>query len=92
MRRVLRILGYAGLSLVAVVLVAYGVLYTISTVKLRRIYAITPHTIRVPHDSVSISEGGRFAKIRGCTTCHGQMLEGQTLLLAGWSDVLRRQI
>ena len=79
MRRVLRILGYAGLSLVAVVLVAYGVLYTISAVKLRRTYALTPHTIRVPHDSVSISEGGRFAKIRGCTTCHGRMLEGQTL-------------
>ena len=80
MRRVLRILGYVGLSLVAVVLVAYGVLYAISAVKLRRIYAVTPHTIRVPHDSVSISEGERLAKIGGCTACHGPRAEGQTLV------------
>ena len=79
MRRVLRAFSYVGLSLVAVVLAAYGVLYAISAVKLRRSYAVAPYSVRVPHDSVSISEGGRLAKIRGCTTCHGTMAEGQIL-------------
>lgn len=80
MRRVLRVLSYVGLSLVAVVLVAYAVLYAISAVKLRRSYAVTAHPIRVPNDSASIAEGGRLAKLRGCTTCHGKMAEGQILV------------
>jgi cytochrome c553 len=80
MRRVLRAFSYVGLSLVAVVLAGYGVLYAISAIKLRRSYAVAPHTVNVPHDSASIAEGGRFAKIRGCTTCHGTMAEGQILV------------
>lgn len=71
MRRVLRILGYIGLSLVGLVLVAYGVVFAASEVKLRRSYPVTQRSIPIPHDSTSIATGARLARIRGCTTCHG---------------------
>jgi cytochrome c553 len=80
MRRVFRILGYVGLSLVAVALVAYAVLFAMSEVKLRRTYSVIPHPIRLPHDSASIAEGGRLARIHGCTTCHGAMAQGNILV------------
>lgn len=80
MRRAFRILGYVGLSLVGVVLVGYAVLFAVSEVKLRRTYAVTPHTVAIPHDSASIAEGGRLAQIHGCTTCHGAMAQGNILV------------
>src|SRR6266540_2296711 len=80
MRRAVRILGYVGLSLVALVFVALAVVYAVSEIKFRRSYAVSPHPILIPHDSASIAKGGRFARIRGCTTCHGSMAEGDTFI------------
>lgn len=79
MRRALRILGYVSASLVGLVLVAYGIVYVVSEVKLRRSYAVTRRPIAIPHDSASIAEGGRLARIRGCTSCHGSMGEGKIM-------------
>ena len=80
MRRALRILGYAGLSVVGLLLIAYGVVYAMSEVKLRRRYPVAPDTILSTQDSASIAEGGRFARLRGCTDCHGAMAEGKTFI------------
>src|SRR6266540_1709966 len=64
MRRAVRILGYVGLSLVALVFVALAVVYAVSEIKFRRSYAVSPHPVPIPHDSASIAEGARFARNR----------------------------
>ncbi len=75
-RRALRILGFAALSLVALVLVAYAVIYVASARKVRRSYAVRASPIDIPGDSASIAEGKRLAAIRGCTGCHGALAQG----------------
>jgi mono/diheme cytochrome c family protein len=80
MRRSLRILGYAGLSVVGVIVVACGVVYAISESRVRRGYAVPVHEIRVPSDTASVAEGKRLAAIRGCTGCHGTLAGGDTFI------------
>jgi hypothetical protein len=80
MRRVLKVLGYIGLTLVGIVTVAYAVLFVTSEVKVRRRYSVTPTSVVVPSDSASIAEGQRLARIRGCTGCHGARAQGDTFI------------
>ena len=80
MRRVFRILGYVALAFVALLVVAYGVVYAISESRVRRAYALTRETVALPTDSASLAEGKRFAQIRGCTGCHGALAQGDTFV------------
>jgi cytochrome c553 len=80
MRRARRVLGYVAASLVALVLLAYGVVYVVSEIKVRRTFAIVPHPIAVPSDSGSVAEGARLARLRGCVECHGIRAQGDTFV------------
>src|SRR5829696_3785838 len=80
MRRARRVLGYVAASLVALVLLAYGVVYVVSEIKVRRTFAIVPYPIAVPSDSESVAHGARLARLRGCVGCHGARAQGDTFV------------
>ena len=80
MKRLARWIGIAFGSLVALVLVAYGVVYVLSERILRHTYEIPPAAISIPTDAASIQEGRRLAIIHGCFSgCHGREAEGSVL-------------
>ena len=81
MRRFLRWARNILLTLVAVVLVAYGVIYFVSQRTLRHAYGEPLVSLTIPTDSASIAEGKRLAQLRGCSGgCHGHEIEGATFL------------
>lgn len=80
MRKALRIIGIVLLGLVALIVLVVVVGYAVSTMKLRKRYAITPARIVVPTDSASLARGHALAALSGCTGCHGATLGGQTMI------------
>lgn len=74
------------LVLLALVAVSAGALYAASARKISRPYdlAVPVFTRPVPRDSVSIAEGERLARTRGCTGCHAQDLGGDTFFSEPW--------
>ena len=79
-KRLLRWLGIGLGSLVGLTILAYGVLYAVSELVLRRTYEIPTISLSIPTDAVSITEGRRLATIHGCVAgCHGANGEGQVL-------------
>jgi mono/diheme cytochrome c family protein len=80
-RRFLRWARNVLLALVAIVVVAYGVIYFLSQRTLRRAYGEPLVSLAIPADSASIAEGKRLAQLRGCSGgCHGHEIEGETFL------------
>jgi cytochrome c553 len=73
MRRIL-------LGLAVTILIAGIVLYIWSGAILRRVYDVPLRAIVASTDSVSIAEGERLARMRGCPGCHGQRLEGELFI------------
>jgi cytochrome c553 len=64
-------------SLVALIVVAYAVVYFLSERILRRTYDVPTVAISLPTDAESITEGRRLATIRGCYGgCHGKDAHG----------------
>ncbi|HXJ30188.1 MAG TPA: cytochrome c, partial [Gemmatimonadales bacterium] len=81
MRRFLRWARNVLLALVAIVLVAYGVIYFLSQRTLRHAYGEPLVSLTIPSDSASLAEGKRLAQLRGCSGgCHGHEIEGETFL------------
>lgn len=80
MRRALRVLGYVALSLVGLIVIAYGAFYAISESKVRRKFPVAAKDLAVPTDSASALEGERLAHIRGCLGCHGTRAQGDTFI------------
>jgi cytochrome c553 len=81
--RLLRWLGIGLLSLVVLLVVALGLIYLLAELKLRHRYAEPSDSIVVPTDSLSIVEGFRLARLRGCSGgCHGENIEGHMFLNA----------
>ena len=67
-------------SLLALIVVAYGVVYVLSERILRRTYDVPSITISLPTDGESIAEGRRLATIRGCFNgCHGKEAHGAVM-------------
>jgi mono/diheme cytochrome c family protein len=80
-RRFLRWARNVLLALVAIVLLAYSVIYFLSQQTLRRAYGEPLVSLTIPTDSASIVEGKRLAQLRGCSGgCHGHEIEGETFL------------
>jgi cytochrome c553 len=64
-------------SLLALIAVAYAVVYLLSERILRRAYVVPGAAVSVPTDAESIAEGRRLATLRGCFNgCHGKNAEG----------------
>jgi cytochrome c553 len=78
--RLLRWIGIALGSLVALALTAYLVVYVLSERLLGRVYQVPTVSISIPTDPGSIAEGRRLATVRGCVgSCHGPQAEGMIL-------------
>lgn len=80
MKRVLRWTVVVLTSLLALIIVAYGVVYVLSERILRRTYDVPTVAISVPTDTGSIAEGRRLATIHSCFNgCHGKNAEGAVM-------------
>ena len=79
MKRVLRWTAVGLGALVAIAVVAYGVVYVVSERTLARAYPFAPIAITVPSDAEAIAEGGRLARVQLCLSCHGDNGEGRLL-------------
>jgi cytochrome c553 len=80
MRKALRILGKILLGLVALILLVVAAGYVVSSIKLRKRYAIAPAKITVPTDSASLERGFALATLHRCNGCHGRDLGGHLII------------
>lgn len=79
----MKILKWSGIvlgGLLAVVLMAGGVLYFIGGNKVDQTYDIPTAALVVTSDSASVARGAHVAAINGCTDCHGADLSGQVFV------------
>ena len=76
MTRILTWIRWISLSVVAAVVIAVATIYVSSSGIINKTYDVPLEQITVVADSVSIAEGNRLTKTRGCTSCHGANLEG----------------
>ncbi|MEP7348161.1 MAG: c-type cytochrome, partial [Gemmatimonadaceae bacterium] len=84
MKRVLRWIGISLGGLVALVLVAVGVLYALSARKLNATQTVAAEQeLVIPSDSTSIAWGRHLLASRPCGQCHGQDLGGGLVADAG---------
>ena len=80
MKRLLRWIGLGLGGLVALGIVAFGIVYVLSERALRHVFAVPTVAISIPTDPASIVEGQRLATIRGCFGgCHGKHAEGAVM-------------
>lgn len=94
MRRYLRWagIGSGGVLLLAIVFAVY--VYAASSRALDRTFSANAHPPIVPSDSLSIAEGARLARIRGCFgSCHGdaggQVIDEPLLAVGAIPDLTR---
>ena len=67
-------------SVLALIVVAYAVVYVLSERILRRTYDVPTVAIAPPTDAESITEGRRLATLRGCFDgCHGKDAHGAVM-------------
>ncbi len=78
--RVLRWLGAGVLAVVGLAVVAAGVLSAVGMNRIANPRTVEVEAISVPADSASIAEGRRLSTLFGCRECHGERLEGKTLV------------
>jgi mono/diheme cytochrome c family protein len=72
-----RVLARAAFGVAGVLVSGVAIIMALSEARLRKTYDVPLTTIDVPRDPVSIAEGERLARIRGCYGgCHGATLEG----------------
>ena len=85
MPRVLRIAGWAALTVVVLAGLALAMIYLASEPMLRRTYDVALRPIAVPTDPASIEEGRRLATVRGCFDgCHGKGVSGGEFWSEPW--------
>ena len=68
------------LILVAVVVVVIAMIYTLSTMRMGKVYALVQTPLTAPSDAAAIIEGQRLYISRGCGHCHGTDLSGTTFI------------
>ena len=77
MKTVLKWVGRGALAVFLLLVVAAAVVYALSERIVGQTYDVPAEAITIPTDSVSIAEGERLARTRGCYDgCHGEAAEG----------------
>jgi mono/diheme cytochrome c family protein len=80
MSRLLRSIAIALGALVALGIIAFGVVYVLSEHILRRTYEVPAAAVSIPTDPTALTEGRRLATIHGCLgDCHGRQGEGRVM-------------
>ena len=80
LRATLRWIGRIVVGLLALIVVAVGVIYGITERRFRTTFTVPEHTLSVSTDSAAIARGERLATVRGCVECHGAGLVGATVI------------
>lgn len=75
----MRWLVRGSILLVALVALAFALLYGGSSWAMRKRYALADSSIVIPTDAAWIAEGGRMARVASCRECHGQDGQGKVL-------------
>jgi mono/diheme cytochrome c family protein len=75
LRKILKWAGVVLGALVALVLIAAGVLYIRGQAKLSQTYNIAVETVAIPSDAASVERGKHLVTVL-CTGCHGDNLAG----------------
>lgn len=84
MKRGLKWLGYIVGGFIALVVVAVGTVYAITSSRLARTYPLEVETVAIPTDSASIERGRHLTLAVGkCADCHGENLAGKRMMDAG---------
>ena len=73
-------LGRVVIGLLALVVVAAGVVYGITQRRFAARFTVPEHTLAVANDSATIARGEHIATIRGCVECHGAGLVGNMII------------
>ena len=82
MKRTLNILKWSGISIVALLLLAVGIVYAVTQYRLTKTYDVPLTAIAVPHDAAAITEGKRLVGVYHCGACHGEQYQGKEFLKA----------
>lgn len=70
MKKFLKWLGIIVGGLLGVLLLALGVVYLLSEVRLHKTYDVKPEAVSIPGDTEAVAEGKRLFATRGCADCH----------------------
>jgi len=80
MRRALKWLGYLVGGLFAVILLAVGTVYAITSMKLGKTYEASVAPVAVPTDAASLARGQHLVESVGkCQACHGDDYSGKAV-------------
>ncbi|MDQ3081185.1 MAG: c-type cytochrome [Gemmatimonadota bacterium] len=81
MKRALKWLGYIVGGLVAVILLAVGTVYAITSSRMGKSYPTAVETIAIPTDPVEIARGKHLTLTTGkCQNCHGDNMAGKVMM------------
>lgn len=83
LKRILKITGIIFGTLIALVALAYLVIYININMRIATAYEVNPEPIRVTYDSASIALGARLVGTRACNDCHGADFGGRVLFEDG---------
>jgi mono/diheme cytochrome c family protein len=80
MKRFLKWTGIVLGTVIVLLLITYGYIYSHTTSRFNKEYAITAQAIPVPTDPASLALGQHIAAIKGCDGCHGADLGGRVVI------------
>ncbi len=79
--RALKWLGYIVGVLIALIVVAVGTVYAVSSSRMEKSYPTAMETVAVPTDPASVARGKHLVEAVGkCQNCHGDNLAGKRVL------------
>ncbi len=67
-------------TLIALLLIAYGVIYYKTEQSFNKTYSVNAAKIQIPTDAASIADGEHIISTRGCQDCHGKDLSGKVFI------------
>ncbi len=76
----MKFVKWAGLTLIALVILALGSAYGLTEMRFRKTYATPQYSVAILSDAETLARGQHIATTRGCVDCHGPNLDGQQFL------------
>ena len=80
MGKLLKWIGISIGALVVLLLVAVGVVYSVSTSRMEQKFNVTVKAPPIPSNAAALKEGQRLFISRGCVDCHGNNLAGKVFV------------
>ncbi len=78
-KKIFKITGIVLGVIVAVILIAYTVIYVDMKIRIDKAYVIQPEPINVSYDSVNVELGRKLVGTRVCAECHGDDFGGKII-------------